>query len=146
MDTGQGQGGVGLRDAASRLGVSPRTIRRYVQSGRLPAVQVLGPHGMEYLIADPDLDAFLASNRPQARPPSGKGQGRDRTQDTMALATVVQAVMERQSSDAAALERAWARIADLERDLATARAQLGAGPVAPRRLSWRERLRGRVGD
>lgn len=134
-----------LRDAASQLGVSVKTVRRYVTSGKLPAVQIVGRHGVEWTLDAADVAAFSGQDRPGVvqgptltRRRSGKGQV------STDLTVFVNALVERQTADGAALERAWSRVADLERDLATARAQLAAGPGGPRSLTWKERLTGKT--
>lgn len=47
---------VGLTEAATRAGVSPRTIRRYIAAGHLPAYR-LGPRLIRVAVAD--LDALV---------------------------------------------------------------------------------------
>jgi excisionase family DNA binding protein len=48
---------MGIPDAAIRLGVNPRTVRRYIESGKLPAYRI-GGHGYVRLNAD-DVEALL---------------------------------------------------------------------------------------
>jgi excisionase family DNA binding protein len=48
-----------IDEAAELLNVSPRTVRRFIESGALPAHRL----GRLVRIADPDLAAFLAANR-----------------------------------------------------------------------------------
>lgn len=45
-----------VAEAAQQLGKSTRTVRRWIQSGRLPALLVNGPHGEEYRVRVQDLD------------------------------------------------------------------------------------------
>lgn len=134
-----------LREAADQLGVSVKTVRRYVTSGRLPGVQVVGRYGTEWTVDADDVASYSGQDRPgvgkgptPTRSRSGKGSM------STDLTVVVQALVERQAADAASLERAWTRVAELERDLATARTQLAAGPTGPRSLSLKERLTGRT--
>ncbi|MGO8686639.1 MAG: helix-turn-helix domain-containing protein [Candidatus Dormibacteria bacterium] len=49
-------------EAARRLGIGDRTLRGLVYSGRLPAVRL----GTRRLIAEADLDAFVAELREEA--------------------------------------------------------------------------------
>lgn len=39
-----------ILEASQRLGVSPKTVRRWIQGGRLPARKEKGPYGEQYLI------------------------------------------------------------------------------------------------
>lgn len=47
-----------LVDAAKRLGVSPRTARRWVKEGRLPAELRPGPYGQTYYVPASAADTF----------------------------------------------------------------------------------------
>lgn len=52
-----------VTQAASRIGVHPETLRRAIRAGELPAtVDRLAP-GRPALIAQSDLDAFVAARR-----------------------------------------------------------------------------------
>ena len=46
-----------ISQAAKSLGISSRTVRRYIKSGKIPAELVSGPFGQEYRILElpPDL-------------------------------------------------------------------------------------------
>ena len=149
----------GLREAGQRLGVSARSVRRYVISGQLPASQVVGVHGLEYRIAESVLDGYAATMATRA---TARARPRSATLATGTVSMALEALTTRQATDAAALERSWARIAELERELATAQARLSA-PASPSlevrtypdsvtvdthepRLSWRERITGRRGQ
>ena len=135
---------VSLREAAERLGVSARTMRRYVLGGQVSASQSVGPHGPEYRV-DVDTLAALVAKRGQG----SRGQVMPDRQST-----VSSTLADRIAQDAAALERAWSRVADLERENAELRgqlAQLMTGTPAPEpsapapRLSALTRLRNRWG-
>ncbi|HXG35564.1 MAG TPA: helix-turn-helix domain-containing protein [Dehalococcoidia bacterium] len=39
-----------ILEASQRLGVSPKTVRRWIQAGRLPARKEKGPYGEQYLV------------------------------------------------------------------------------------------------
>lgn len=41
---------VGIKEAAKQMGVSDKTIRRWIRDGKLPAELVEGPYGKEYAI------------------------------------------------------------------------------------------------
>jgi len=138
---------VSLREAAERLGVSARTMRRYVLEGQVSASQAVGPHGPEYRV-DVDSLAALVAKRGQGIQGSRGQVVPDRQ------STVANTLAERVTQDAAALERAWSRVADLERENAELRgrlAQLTTGttpapePSAPApRPSALTRLRDRL--
>jgi len=50
-----------VKDAATRLGISPRTVYTHVTSGRLPHYRI----GRRYLFDPAELDRYLlASHRP----------------------------------------------------------------------------------
>jgi excisionase family DNA binding protein len=40
-----------IADAASQLGLSQKTVRRWIKAGRLPATMVDGPYGPRYLVS-----------------------------------------------------------------------------------------------
>lgn len=134
-----------LREAAERLGVSPRSVRRYVRSGQLEAVQAIGLHGPEYRVPESSLEAYMARvdrvRVGKVRP--GSVTPATATVDTLAM-VAMQLEAERASTREAwgRAEAAWGRIAELEAELATLRARLEAGTPAPSR-SWLDRLRGR---
>ena len=60
--------GLTIGQAASRLGVSPSTVRRWVRSGRLPSERVAVSDGFEYRIPTDSLEAVKASVNPSAEP------------------------------------------------------------------------------
>jgi excisionase family DNA binding protein len=137
-----------LREAAERLGVSARSVRRYVRSGQLEAIQVVGRHGPEYRVPEAALGAYLST---VARVPSGKARLggatiATATVDTLAM-VATQLDAERSATREAWLraEAAWSRVAELEAELATLLATLQAGTPAPApaRRSLLGRLRGR---
>ena len=55
-------------EAAERLGLKPAMVRRYCQSGDLPAVKVTGA----WLIDEADLEEF--AKKPRKRGPKVKGK------------------------------------------------------------------------
>jgi excisionase family DNA binding protein len=48
-----------IADAAERLSVSPRTIRRFISDGRLPGYRIGGPRGRLLRVEQADVDALL---------------------------------------------------------------------------------------
>ena len=122
---GEGDGYT-LRAAGERLGLSSRQVRRYVLDGRLPAVLVPGPRGSEYRVSAADLEALEASRsaRVGRRKPG-------RIVSTPTVSTLASPEVGRLVSDQLqALERAWGRVAELERENATLRAALEASRSA----------------
>lgn len=57
------------RDAAARVGVHERTLRRYIACGQIACRRLPGGH---YRIAPEEIDAFLQSADAPARTVSGK--------------------------------------------------------------------------
>ena len=61
---------MGTPEAARRLGVTLRTLRRFIEDGRLPAYKM----GRVIRVQQADLDAFVDASRIQPRP-AGPGDG-----------------------------------------------------------------------
>lgn len=55
------QSDMSVVQAAGYLGVSDRTVRRYIAGGKISARLVLGPYGEEYRLAAGDVEAFRAT-------------------------------------------------------------------------------------
>lgn len=123
---GEGDGYT-LRDAAQRVGLSARQVRRYVLDGRLPAVLVAGPRGREYRVSEAALDELAAERERLEASRKSRRPGSRREVDTLANPAATRLL----SDHLAALERAWQRIADLESENATLRAALTAGSSSP---------------
>ena len=123
MSEGESASGYTLREAAERLGLSARQVRRYVLDGRLPAVLVPGPRGREYRVGGSDVDQLAAERERRGASRETRRLGSRREVATLASPETSRLV----SDHLAALERAWQRIADLERENATMRAALTAG-------------------
>jgi excisionase family DNA binding protein len=141
--------GYRLREAADRLGLSVRQVRRYVLDGRLSAVLVPGPRGREYRVSEAAVDELAAERERRGATREPRRPGSRRAVDTLASPETSRLL----SDHLSALERAWQRVADLERENATLRAALTAGsstmseavpvPAAPARQprTFRERVR-----
>jgi excisionase family DNA binding protein len=123
MSEGESASGYTLREAAGRLGLSARQVRRYVLDGRLPAVLVPGPRGREYRVSGSDVDQLAAERERREASRDTRRPGYRRAVATLASPETSRVV----SDHLAALERAWSRVADLERENATLRAALTAG-------------------
>jgi excisionase family DNA binding protein len=119
--------GYTLREAADRLGLSVRQVRRYVLDGRLPAVLVPGPRGREYRVGGSEVDELAAERERRGAGRETRRLGSRREVDTLASPETSRLLSEHLS----ALERAWQRIADLESENATLRAALTAGSSSP---------------
>ena len=61
---------VSVKEAATVLGVSARTVRRWIAQGKLPASKV----GRSYHIATPDLEAATTARRQAAPSATAVGQ------------------------------------------------------------------------
>ena len=60
---------LGTRDAATRLGITPRRVVALIRAGRLPALRV----GRTWVIRDADLE--LVKERRPGRPSNRQGEG-----------------------------------------------------------------------
>ena len=60
---------LGTRDAATRLGITPRRVVALIRAGRLPALRV----GRSWVIREADL-ALVKERRP-GRPSNRQGEG-----------------------------------------------------------------------
>jgi len=116
------EGSVSLREAAAQVGVSVRTMRRYVRNGEVEGSMVVGPHGPEWRIS-PETLAALEAKRGQAV------KGRRGRVVAPVTDTVAMTLATRIDADQAALERAWGRVADLERENAELRTRLELLPA-----------------
>ncbi len=99
MTVDTAQDGLSLADAARVLGVSTRTLRRHIASGKVTARMVAGPRGQEYRVdlVGPSGAPIEPESDGQARQDSGAGpetgQGtalRPRQPETAQLVALVQ--------------------------------------------------------
>lgn len=127
---------VSLREAADQVGVSLRTMRRYVREGTVKATLTTGRHGPEYRI-EPDHVEELRQRRDDVPGQGGEGS---RGRVVVPVPSTVDATLAaRVADDLVALQAAWQRIADLEAENATLKAQVaqvsaGGRPGLLRRL------------
>jgi MerR family transcriptional regulator, copper efflux regulator len=97
-----------INQAAEKLGVSTRTIRRYIKSGKIQAELINGPFGEEYRIydlpaglsredaaEDSPLPAALESIARQAKPDDFLSVFRELQEKNLALAAQLGAASER---------------------------------------------------
>ena len=99
-----------IAEAAKTLGVSSRTVRRYVKSGRIHAELVLGPFGQEYRILE--LPVELRKPKPVDNTP-------DQTsgQTPVQVIDIIRELQEKNLALAAQLGVATERIRNLEKDM-----------------------------
>ncbi len=117
--------GMTIAQAAGKLGVSSRTIRRYIKSGRIQARLVSGPFGQEYRI--PDLPLDLGKARAAEQAPG---------QTPVQAFDIIKELQEKNLALAAQLGVATERVRHLENQV-----KLLAAP----RQSWWRRLFSRQG-
>ena len=116
--------GLTISQAARSLGVSSRTVRRFIKSGRLDAELVPGPFGQEYQIFN--LPPELHKPKPVDNTPS---------QAPTQIMDIVRELQEKNMALAAQLGVATERIKNLEN-----RVKLLS---APRQPWWKRLLTGR---
>jgi MerR family copper efflux transcriptional regulator len=95
--------GLTITQAARSLGISTRTVRRFIKSGKIKAEMVLGPFGQEYRI--PELPSELHKTAPM-----------DNTsvQTPVQVMDIVRELQEKNLALAAQLGAATERIRNLE--------------------------------
>ncbi|MFC1892762.1 excisionase family DNA-binding protein [Chloroflexota bacterium] len=118
-----------ISQAAKSLGVSSRTIRRFIKSGRIQAELVPGPFGEEYRI--PELPAELQTRKPVDNTPC-----QTLSQNPIQVMDIIRELQEKNLALAAQLGVATERIRNLENQV-----KLLAGGQQP----WWKRLFSRRG-
>ncbi len=106
--------GLSIKEAASAIGVSPKTVRRLVKDGKLPAELCAGKYGSEYRILE--IPPSLVAQKPLDKGPT---QGID----------MIRELQERNLQLAGQLGAAQERIRSLENQVRLL--------AAPRRSWWR---------
>lgn len=96
-----------ISQAAKSLGVSTRTVRRFIKSGRIQAELVPGPFGQEYRI--PELPSDLHKAKPTDNTP-----GQTLSQTPGQVVDIIRELQERNLTLAAQLGAATERIRNLE--------------------------------
>lgn len=102
---------VTITEAARRLGVSTKTIRRRISDGSLAAHKASGPGGFVYRVTDPSV-LVIAAGESVARATSAK-------QDQGGWPTVVKDLLDRLSEAERRAQRAEWELDILRADLAT---------------------------
>lgn len=104
---------VSVADAAQRLGVSEKTVRRWIKAGKLPAAQEAGPYGMAWRIPETAIQTaqqvveVLTVERPVDPRVLGQVVAQAVAQETRALDETVAAL----TRQVAALEQTIERLA-----------------------------------
>ncbi len=99
-----------IAEAAKSLGVSSRTVRRYVKSGKIHAELVLGPFGQEYRILE--LPVEFRKSKPVDNTPYQSS-----VQTPVQVIDIIRELQEKNLALAAQLGVATERIRNLEKDM-----------------------------
>ena len=99
-----------IAEAAKSLGISSRTVRRYVKSGKIHAEFILGPFGQEYRILE--LPVELRKSKPVDNTPD-QSSG----QTPVQVIDIIRELQEKNLALAAQLGVATERIRNLEKDM-----------------------------
>jgi excisionase family DNA binding protein len=109
--------GMNINEAAETLGVSTRTIRRYIKSGKIQAELIVGHFGEEYRILDLPTDIQM-DDRDERDGSEGKQTPVQDTGQTFALSIdLFKEMQEKNITMAAQLGIATERIRNLESQL-----------------------------
>jgi excisionase family DNA binding protein len=127
-----------INEAAKKLNVSTRTIRRYIKAGKLKAELVKGSFGEEYRILElpPQLDPNLSLDNDKG---NGTAVGKASGQHSSESFDLIRELQEKNLALAAQLGAAAERIRSLESQV-----KLLAPPKAekPATESWWHRVQG----
>ena len=102
-----------ISQAASTLGVSARTIRRYIKAGKIQAELVSGHFGEEYRILELPLELFQAKSEGKALP-LDKTPGQPPDQSLGQAMDIIRELQEKNLALAAQLGVATERVRNLE--------------------------------
>ena len=102
--------GMTIAEAAKSLGVSTRTIRRFIKSGKIEAELVSGPFGEEYRIQE--LPPDLAKKKPVDNTPVQTS-----IQTPVQVMDIIRELQEKNLALAAPLGMATERIKNLENEV-----------------------------
>ena len=102
--------GMTIAQAAKALGVSSRTVRRFIKSGKIKAELIPGPFGEEYRILELPLE--LQKTKPVDNTP-----GQPPIQTPIQVMDIIRELQEKNLALAAQLGAATERIRNLEREV-----------------------------
>jgi len=105
--------GMNIAQAAAKLGVSTRTVRRYVKAGKIQAELVSGHFGEEYRILEIPPDLCPTEHEGEA-PSPGQTPGQGSGQDLVQAVDIIRELQEKNLALAAQLGVATERIRNLE--------------------------------
>ena len=123
--------GFNINEAAEKLGVSTRTIRRYIKAGKIRAELVKGSFGDEYRILElpPQFDPNLVMDEePEPQPPPASG--------AFSSLELIRELQAKNLALAAQLGAAAERIHNLEGQLKLLAAPADAQASKPAHLHW----------
>jgi len=103
-----------IPQVAKSLGVSSRTVRRYIKSGKIKAGLVPGPFGDEYRI--PELPAYLYKSKSSDSTPS-QSPVQTLVQIPVQTMDIIRELQEKNLALAAQLGAATERIRNLEKEI-----------------------------
>ena len=123
-----------IPQAAEKLGVSTRTIRRYIKAGKIEAVLINGRFGAEYRI--PQLSPELLHKEPEdAKPAYDKSTGQTSSQPIGQALDIIRELQEKNLALAAQLGVATERVRNLENQVKL---------LAAAEIPWWKRLFARI--
>jgi len=123
--------GLSIKEAASAIGVSPKTVRRFIKDGKVPAELCVGKYGKEYRILN--IPPSLVANKPLEKD-IATGIVNDPTQGI----DIVRELQERNLQLAGQLGAAQERIRSLENQVKLL--------TTPHQPWWRRLFKIRIGD
>ena len=100
-----------IAQAARSLGVSPRTVRRFIESGKIQAELVAGPFGQEYQILE------LPPDVPTRTKPVDNTPSQTLSQTPIQVMDIIRELQEKNLALAAQLGVATERIRNLESEV-----------------------------
>ena len=122
--------GLSIAQAASKLGISTRTVRRYIKAGKIRAELVDGRFGEEYRILE--LPPELYQRESEAEIPTSS---QDPSQNTVQTMDIIRELQEKNLTLAAQLGAATERIRNLEDKIKL---------LTTARMPWWKRLFARI--
>ena len=102
-----------ISQSAKKLGVSTRTIRRYIKAGKIKAELVTGRFGAEYRIAELPLE-LLQKEPEDEKPAYDKSTGQTSSQSLGQVMDIIRELQEKNLALAAQLGVATERVRNLE--------------------------------